>query len=298
MKHESSKVMFILCHRFYLLSTMMLLILSIFSCHFISEAAHSRTVIVRRAQTKRYDREITTFDPTGRLLQVEYGLRAAERGSSICAFIHNNSVYVIVGKKESQETADSSFSSSCSLKAHRIDEHVYLFTSGLTGDALFLAHYLRQFSQKHRMQFGEPPTLSEVGRFAAEIQHSLTGTGGARPLGCSALIAGVDPDTEDVRLFLSHPGGSSEDVLYSAIGENSLSHLKLLSDELATIMDKGVKPAISKLVKEVGGSGSVDVWLLRCDINRRGATSCRCFANAMQDSVSQILVDDAKPDLA
>ena len=100
----------------------------------VCEAARSRTVIVRRPASERYDREITTFDPSGRLLQVEYSMEAAGRGSPVIGFLHEESVIVLVGQSQDSESKPGLLSSQvvASLsptKVHRLDEHVYLFTS-------------------------------------------------------------------------------------------------------------------------------------------------------------------------
>lgn len=144
-----------------LLPVMVSLILAAFSP--VVHAAHSRRarVTVRNTASPRYDRSITTFDQTGRLLQVEYGMEAANRGEAVVAVWTEAKIYVFVRNSSSQ-------------KVHRLDENIFLFSAGLSGDARALASSLRSSSQQHRLSYGEAPTVEQAARHAASLQHQLT----------------------------------------------------------------------------------------------------------------------------
>jgi 20S proteasome alpha/beta subunit len=118
------------------------------------------------------------------------------------------------------------------------------------GDARALANRLRIIAQRHALNMGEPCTVREMAQHAANVQHELTRTGGVRPLGCTAIIAGIDSstycaatttttaamkdshhaappppptlsrDAGDVRIFRTNPGGILEDCCYCAAGRN------------------------------------------------------------------------------
>ncbi|CAJ1954629.1 unnamed protein product [Cylindrotheca closterium] len=157
------------------------------------QAAHSRRRLVRPAGgSNRYDREITTFSEDGRLLQVEYGLEASRRGSTIVALRTNEGICWVVPQ--------SSFG-----KVHRIDDHLWLLTAGLSGDARLLSDALRNTCQKHRLAYGEAPTTKQIAQVAGEAQHQLTYTAGARPLGCTAMVLGIDAPFDDSGKRLGKP---------------------------------------------------------------------------------------------
>jgi len=239
----------------------------------MTQAAHSRKrVVVRTVAEPRYDRSITTFDQTGRLLQVEYGMEAATRGESIVGLIANSTIYVAVKK--------SSYS-----KVHRIDNHLWLFTSGLSGDARALAASLRFSCQQHRHSYGEAPTVKQAAREAAALQHELTRTGGARPLGCSAVVAGIDAAEHQVSLFRTDPGGILEDCLYCAAGKHQDKIMNRLADRCDDeFLTANSTKIVSELVACVKGDDKkvdslVDVWILEPDARRRGNMRATCLLN-------------------
>ena len=217
----------------------------------VDAAQSRRRVVIRRSGNRNddvYDRSITTFSQDGRLAQVEYGMEASLKGSSIAAAKLNrnnnkNSGVIIV-------LQNSSFG-----KIHRLDHHLFLVTSGLAGDARFLANNLRRQCQNHRLAYGEAPTTEQIAKVAGELQHELTRTGGARPLGCTAIVVGMDESSSpsssstsasgssggssvvgetmiEPRLFSTDPGGIVEECSYCAAGNERQKVEKVLSSLL------------------------------------------------------------------
>jgi len=233
----------------------------------VVDAAHSRRRSVGRAFARndgtgpiRYDRSITTFDPSGRLLQVEYGTEAAARGSTVVAALLEGSsagsgnegsggggggICLVVERSPSSGDGGRSGGGAGGgggsiPKVHRLADHVWLATSGLAGDASSLASVLRSFCHDHALACGEVPSTARVAQEAARRQHGVTRTGGRRPLGCTAIVVGVDPTSTTttptafaadgdeggrrrpsplLRIFRSDPGGGGpEDCRYCAAG--------------------------------------------------------------------------------
>lgn len=229
-------------------------------------AAHSRRrPVVRRAQQPKYDRAITTFSPDGRLQQVEYGMEAANRGASIVA-AKINATFAIVAVSDPK-------------KIHRIDAHILMATAGLAGDGRALASAVRSSCQQHVMSYGERPTVEEVADMAASIQHGLTKTAGARPLGCTAIIVGVDDG--EVQLYHTDPGGVLEHCNYCVAGGHKDQILTGVGESFEIEQAGGASLAfevaskILSLVKQEQGddddNGSkCDLWLVRADGNGMG----------------------------
>ena len=215
---------------------------------FVVHGAQSRRrIVVRRNNNSNdYDRSITTFSKDGRLAQVEYGMEASLRGSSVAVANlndnnnnnnNNNGICMVI--------QNSSFG-----KLHRLDHHLWLVTSGLSGDARFLASHLRKHCQNHRLAYGEAPTTKQIAKVAGEVQHELTRTAGARPLGCTAIVVGMDQHqtytsssstssssssnegtttTLTPRIFQTDPGGIVEECRYCAAGNERTKVEKVLA---------------------------------------------------------------------
>ena len=230
-------------------------------------AAHSqKRVAVRTRVVHVYDRSITTFDPaTGRLLQVEYGAEAANRGSPIVAMLVNETAYIGVVSSDRPIV-------------HRLDHHLFLVTAGLAGDAAALAAELRLGAARHVLEAGEPMTVGECAQSAAAWQHALTKQPGARPLGITALVVGHDDDDDSqARLYRCHPGGTLEDVWYAAAGQNAVAAMKKLQQGYASLRQQQQDQndiaqeqavirtllAALKASTERDNKQSWDVWIIR-----------------------------------
>jgi 20S proteasome alpha/beta subunit len=144
-------------------------------------------------------------------------------------------------------------------KIHRIDTNAVLVTTGLIGDSLALARTLRRMALNHRLSCGEaslsgfkinqdmevqyhmdrsgglggPVCLETIARDCASLQHELTRTNGARPLGLNAILIGLDPfatspfhiegtwNAGEIRLFQSESGGLLEEYQFCTAGRGA-----------------------------------------------------------------------------
>ena len=274
--------------------------------HHASWAAHSRRrVVVTRGNNNNnndrssslYDRSITTFDPSGRLLQVEYGLAATLRGESILAAVLNDGSIVVLVSSQHASSSSSSSSSSLSPKVHRIDEHLWLFTAGLSGDSRALASHVRLYGslQPRLLSYGEPTTVAEAAQTAATLQHELTRMGGARPLACTAIVVGMDAaaaaaagQQQQPRLFRTDCGGIMEDCVYCVAGKASERLMGLMRDSYDRIRSSSDTVEATRellAVARKAGAGDdddesnigFDLWWFRPDSRRRGNTHATCF---------------------
>jgi 20S proteasome alpha/beta subunit len=218
------------------------LLLSSSVVNVVVDAAHPRRRVTARREGASYDREITTFTEDGRLAQVEYGLEASLRGSTVVAIQVRLQPPPTTTEQEGNDNAnangkattvaESSASSSCIVvcienssfgKMHRIDDHIWMLTAGLAGDARMLANQARRACQNHRLQYGEAPTTQQAARITADFYHQLTRMGGCRPLGCTSILMGVDIDdatNNNAKLFRTDPGGGVEECLFCAAGNS------------------------------------------------------------------------------
>lgn len=234
-------------------------------------SAHSRRRPGRRLDSgSRYDRSITTFDSDGRLKQVEYGMEASRRGDSVAAMVVPSKQMALLVVKSSD-------------KVHRIDAHILLVTAGLAGDGRALASSLRASCQRFRLSFGEAPTVQEVARMTSDIQHELTTTAGARPLGCTAIVVGFDlslqqGESPSPEIFQAEPGGILDQCSFCSAGKNRDSVLTILAEvfhkmggidgdaNIIHLVVTGLLNALSQEKQEDEKNGiTFDLWCLTCD---------------------------------
>lgn len=177
----------------------LILVISVLSgftgIHFTS-AAHARKrpvqAVPRRSTT--YDKQITTFDPQGQLLQLEYAQRAASKGST-GLFFHLGDCIIAVLESASFEERNQSM--------YRIHDGMLVKMTGLQGDSRVLAKYLLQNSLQMEWMEGQihenlsGVRVKQIADVCAEVQHSLTTRPGARPLAVNAVLFGIDGIQKD-----------------------------------------------------------------------------------------------------
>lgn len=286
----------------------------------VGEAAHSRRrFIVRRDGDDRYDRSITTFSAEGWLAQVEYGMEASLRGSTVAT--------LKIGSDNDKSGGSSGIclvlQNSSYGKVHRLDHHLWLVTAGLSGDARTLAQILRDACQDIRSSYGESPTTKEVAKLAGSLQHQLTRTGGARPFGCTAFVVGVDPSSlveengdgrcrlGNPQLYQTDPGGIVEECSHGVAGKNRDAVLKVLSPLVetkgspkasssipyndGTLLEVKAAAMARQILKELNNHAAnddddqtVDVWIIQPHVYRRGGTQATCYRGVTMDTVSRI----------
>ncbi|KAK1748552.1 hypothetical protein QTG54_000491 [Skeletonema marinoi] len=211
----------------------------------IPHADGARSLSARRVRgtpsrvNNRYDRSITTFDPEGRLLQLEYALIAAEeRGRGLTVCVERDGIVIFAfpssdgdsGSDVSLTSTESTSSNSDeedlifdtvtednpthNSKIHRLSPTHLLLTSGLAGDSRTLALAFRKVVASWTHQnYGEVITTRELAAEMGKVRHSIGLRPGARVLGVIGLLIGLDENEQNddfpitVRMYRSFPGG-------------------------------------------------------------------------------------------
>ncbi|KAI0137272.1 proteasome A-type and B-type [Xylariales sp. AK1849] len=137
----------------------------------------------------RYSFSLTTFSPSGKLVQIEYALNAVNQGVTALGIKATNGIVLATEKKSSSPLADPSSLSKISL----ITPNIGMVYSGMGPDYRVLVDRARKASHTgYKRIYNEyPPTRILVQDVAREMQEA-TQSGGVRPYGVSLLIAGWD----------------------------------------------------------------------------------------------------------
>lgn len=132
---------------------------------------------------------LTTFSPTGKLVQIEHALAAVhQQGRPALAVKSSTGVVLATEKKLGSSLIDGSSLS----KVVEIDSHVMCVYAGMPGDFRSVLANARKQAAQYRLTYGEPVPILILVKSLANLMQEFTQSGGVRPFGCSLLVAGVD----------------------------------------------------------------------------------------------------------
>ncbi|KAI9106329.1 nucleophile aminohydrolase [Phlyctochytrium arcticum] len=165
----------------------------------------------------RYSFSLTTFSPSGKLVQIEHALNAVSQGVTSIGIKATNGVVIATEKKTPTFLVDDS-----SLeKVSTICGNIGIVYSGMGPDARVLLDKARKSAQEYkRVYHEEPPTVMLV-KEVASVMQEFTQSGGVRPFGVSLLISGFDESGP--ALYQVDPSGSYWAWKASAIGKNMVN---------------------------------------------------------------------------
>ena len=171
--------------------------------------------------SSEYDRNVNTFSPDGRLLQVEYAIEAVKLGSSAIAILCPEGVVFAVEKRLSSPLLIPSSVE----KVYAIDDHIGVVMAGLAADGRTMVDHMRVAAQSHRFSFGEPVGVRAVTESVCDLALSF-GEGSrkregqmSRPFGTALLVSGIDEGKPF--LFHTDPSGTYTQCRARAIGGGS-----------------------------------------------------------------------------
>ncbi|KAI1480776.1 hypothetical protein K445DRAFT_320029 [Daldinia sp. EC12] len=145
----------------------------------------------------RYSFSLTTFSPSGKLVQIEYALNAVNQGVTALGIKATNGIVLATEKKSSSPLADPTSLSKVSL----ITPNIGMVYSGMGPDYRVLVDKARKVSHTgYKRIYNEYPPTRILVQDVARVMQEATQSGGVRPYGVSLLIAGWDegilPDEE------------------------------------------------------------------------------------------------------
>jgi len=162
-----------------------------------------------------YSFSLTTFSPSGKLVQIEYALNAVNStGKPALGIKAKNGVVIATEKKVSSVLVDES-----SLrKIEHLSDHIGCVFAGMPGDYRVILNRGRKLAQTYYTMYKDPIPVAQLVRDVAAVMQEFTQSGGVRPFGVSLLIAGYDD--EGPQLFQVDPSGAYFGWKASAIGRD------------------------------------------------------------------------------
>ncbi|KAM7382544.1 hypothetical protein PAMP_002270 [Pampus punctatissimus] len=151
-----------------------------------------------------YSFSLTTFSPSGKLVQIEYALAAVAAGAPSVGIKASNGVVLATEKKQKSILYDEQ----SVHKVEPITKHIGMVYSGMGPDYRVLVRRARKLAQQYFLVYQEPIPTGQLVQRVASVMQEYTQSGGVRPFGVSLLIAGWDEDHP--YLFQSDPSESFE----------------------------------------------------------------------------------------
>ncbi|KAJ9141890.1 Proteasome subunit alpha type [Pleurostoma richardsiae] len=137
----------------------------------------------------RYSFSLTTFSPSGKLVQIEYALNAVNQGVTALGIKATNGIVLATEKKSSSPLTDPSSLSKISL----ITPNIGMVYAGMGPDYRVLVDRARKVSHTgYKRIYNEYPPTRILVQDVARVMQEATQSGGVRPYGVSLLIAGWD----------------------------------------------------------------------------------------------------------
>ena len=116
----------------------------------------------------RYSFSLTTFSPSGKLVQIEHALTAVSQGITSIGIKATNGIVIATEKKHSSHLVDPSTVE----KISTISNHIGLVYSGMGPDARVLVDKARKSVQEYKKVYlEEPPTMILVTEVASVMQE-------------------------------------------------------------------------------------------------------------------------------
>jgi len=199
-----------------------------------------------------YSFSLTTFSPSGKLVQIEYALNAVASGATSLGVKAMNGVVIATEKKLPSVLIDET----SMQKILMLTENIAIVYSGMGADFRVLARKGRKSAQQYFRVYRETIPVSMLVRELAAVMQEFTQRGGVRPFGISLLLAGFDHNGP--QLYQIDPSGSYFAWKASAIGKHMVNAKTFLekryNDELE--LEDAVHTAL--LTLKEGFEGAMD----------------------------------------
>jgi len=214
----------------------------------------------------QYSFSLTTFSPSGKLVQIEYALNAVSAGATSLGITATDGVVIATEKKLPSALVDEA----TVQKIASITPNVGVVYSGMGPDFRVLVRKARKTAAAYHRLYHEHIPVAQLVREMAAVMQEFTQSGGVRPFGVSLLLAGCDDNGP--QLYQVDPSGSYFAWKASAIGKNMTNAKSFLEKRFAEggALEDAVHTALLTL-KEVfeGAMGAANIEVAVVGRDRR-----------------------------
>ncbi|ORZ33078.1 putative proteasome subunit alpha type-2 [Catenaria anguillulae PL171] len=212
----------------------------------------------------RYSFSLTTFSPSGKLVQIEYALNAVSKGLTSIGInyqrhrhCHRKEIRLGAGRRPSLEWVAP------------ICPTIGVVYSGMGPDARLLISKARKAAQQYKRVYMQDPPVAILVQEIAAVMQEYTQSGGVRPFGVSLLVAGWD-EHRGHSLYQVDPSGTYFGWKATAIGKNMLNAKTFLEKRFSDTLelDDAIHTAILTLKEGIEGQlneNSLEIGIITMD---------------------------------
>lgn len=193
----------------------------------------------------RFSFSLTTFDPAGKLRQVERASEAASLGTPLVAVCLQDSILMACP----QVLPSPFMTDDGTARFNRITESIAVSHSGISADGRVVTAAAQRMAVSHAYTFDEAIPIESLLEGISLLFQEYTMKPASRPFGCSLLVAYVPSkdEAEDAtpRLYRIDPSGSVETMdIFAVIG--SLQNKASLAQALENLVKQSAKGSTSQ----------------------------------------------------
>jgi len=164
--------------------------------------------------SERYSFSLTTFSPSGKLVQIEYALNAVNAGQPAVGIKAKDGVVIATEKKHKSTLQDET----SYFKVEPICDHIGMVYAGMGPDYRVIVTETRKEAAVYKRKYGEDIPVEMLVQNVAGIFQNYTQQGGVRVFGISLLIIGMDKNGP--MLYQCDPSGCYFPWKATALGKN------------------------------------------------------------------------------
>ncbi|VVC37789.1 Proteasome alpha-subunit, N-terminal domain,Proteasome alpha-type subunit,Proteasome, subunit [Cinara cedri] len=171
--------------------------------------------------TERYSFSLTTFSPSGKLVQIEYALAAVSAGAASVGIKASNGVVVATENKRKSILYETTVE-----KVQKVTPNIGMVYSGMGPDYRLLVRKARKEAAQYQLKFEEEIPTALLVQEVASVMQEYTQSGGVRPFGVSLLVCGWDKTGP--KLYQCDPSGAYFAWKATALGKNYVNSKQFL----------------------------------------------------------------------
>ncbi|CBZ51584.1 hypothetical protein NCLIV_013780 [Neospora caninum Liverpool] len=161
-----------------------------------------------------YSFSLTTFSPSGKLVQIEYALNRVQQGAPALGIKAKNGVVIAAEKKLTTPLIEEA----SVRKVEHFTPNIGCVCAGMPADFRVVMKKGRKEAAAYNLFYKTPISVSQLVQDVAAVMQEYTQSGGVRPFGLSLLVAGYDE--YGPQLYQVDPSGAYFGWKASAIGRD------------------------------------------------------------------------------